>query len=117
MEPRKYKLKIGGVLLIREVMVEDVRDVLNYVEDISSESDFLTFGRGEFELNEVEEEDFLRKYCDSDCQLYILGLIDDTVVGTLSFSAGRRPRVRHSGEFGMSVRKKYWGAWYWLVDA
>ena len=109
MEPCKYKLKNGGVLLIREAAVEDARAALHYVENISGESDFLNFGYGEFELSEAEEEEFLRKQRNSDNQLYILGLIDDTVISTLTFSAGRRPRVRHSGEFGMSVRKKYWG--------
>ncbi len=109
MQPRKHRLKNGRVLVIREAAVEDARAVLDYVEGISGESDFLTFGPGEFELTEPEEEDFLRKYRDSDNQLYILGLIDDTVASALSFSAGRRPRVRHSGEFGMSVREQDWG--------
>jgi RimJ/RimL family protein N-acetyltransferase len=109
MESRKHGLKDGRVLLIREVAVEDTRAVLDYVERISGESDFLSFGPGEFELTEPEEEDFIRKCRASDNQLYILGLIDDEIVSTLVFSAGRRPRVRHSGEFGMSVRKRYWG--------
>ncbi len=38
-----------------------------------------------------------------------MGLVDGAIVSTLSFSAGSRPRLRHSGEFGMSVRKAYWG--------
>lgn len=109
MEPRNYQLKNGHVLLIREAAVEDARAILDYLEGISGESDFLSFGPGEFELTETEEEDVLRKYRNSVNQLYLLGLIDNTIVATLSFSGGRRPRVRHSGEFGMSVRKRYWG--------
>jgi RimJ/RimL family protein N-acetyltransferase len=109
MEPRQHELKNGRVLLIREAMVHDARDVLDYIQDISGESDFLSFGPGEFELSEAEEEDFLRRCRDSDNQLYIVGLIADRIVSTLVFSAGRRPRVRHSGEFSMSVRQPYWG--------
>ena len=109
MEPRIRHLKDGRELLIREAAVEDARTVLDYVEGRSGESDFLTFGPGEFEISEAEEVDFLRKCRESDNQLYMLGLIDDTVVSTLSFSAGHRSRVRHSGEFGMTVRKQYWG--------
>lgn len=108
-ESRKHELKNGRVLLIREVAVEDTRAVLDYVERISGESDFLSFGPGEFELTEPEEEDFIRKCRASDNQLYILGSIDNTIVSTLVFSAGRRPRVRHSGEFSMSARRQYWG--------
>jgi RimJ/RimL family protein N-acetyltransferase len=109
MEPRKHELKNGRVLLIREVAVEDARALLDYVEHISGESDFLSFGPGEFELTEPEEQEFIRKCLASDNQLFILGLIDDTIVAILNFSGGRRPRVRHSGEFGISVRKQYWG--------
>jgi RimJ/RimL family protein N-acetyltransferase len=109
MEPREYKLKNGHVLLIRDAAVEDACAVLDYVEGISGESDFLSFGPGEFELTEAEEEEFIRKCHASDNHLFILGSIGNTIVSTLIFSAGRRPRVRHSGEFGMSVRKEYWG--------
>jgi len=109
MEQRNYHLNNGRVLLIHEAAVEDARAVLDYVEAVSGESDFLSFGPGEFELTEAEEEDFLRTCRDSENQLFILGLIEDEIVASLVFSAGRRPRVRHSGEFGMSVRKQYWG--------
>jgi len=91
------------------VAVEDTRALLDYVERISGESDFLSFGPGEFELTESEEQEFIHKCLASDNQLFILGSIDDTIVAILNFSGGRRPRVRHSGEFGMSVRKQYWG--------
>ena len=97
MEPRKHELKNGRVLLIRQVAVEDARALLDYVEHISGESDFLSFGPGEFELTESEEEEFIRQCLASDNQLYILGLIDDTIVATLNFSGGCRPRVRDSG--------------------
>ena len=109
MEQRKYHLNNGNVLLVREAAAEDARAVLEYVEAVSGESDFLSFGPGEFELTEAEEANYLRTCRDSENQVYILGLIEGEIVASLVFSAGRRPRVRHSGEFGMSVRKRYWG--------
>jgi RimJ/RimL family protein N-acetyltransferase len=109
MEPSKHPLADGRVLLIRQAEVGDARAVLDYVNAISGESDFLSFGPGEFDLTEPEEEEFLRKCRATDNQLYIIGLIDDVPVASLSFAGGRRPRLRHSGEFGISVRKEYWG--------
>jgi len=109
MEQRKVRLNDGRVLVIREAAAEDARALLTYVEAVSGESDFLSFGPGEFELTEAEEEDFLRTCRDSENQLFMLGLIEDKIVASLVFSAGHRPRIRHSGEFGMSVRKRYWG--------
>jgi RimJ/RimL family protein N-acetyltransferase len=109
MEPRRHELADGRILLIREAAAEDARSVLAYVQAISGESDFLSFGPGEFELTEPQEEEFLRKCRVADNQLYLLGIIDDVLVAMLSFSGGRRPRLRHAGEFGMSVRRAYWG--------
>lgn len=109
MNPREQLLKDGSTLLIREADVDDAAAVLKYIEGICGESDFLRFGPGEFELSETEEADYLRKCYASANQIYILGQIDDTIVSTLNFSSDPRPRVRHSGEFGMSVYKKYWG--------
>ena len=109
MESRRHQLADGRILLVREAEAEDARSVLDYVNVISGESDFLSFGPGEFELTESDEEEFLHKCQASDNQIYMLGMIDDALVSTLSFSGGRRPRLRHSGEFGISVLKAYWG--------
>lgn len=109
MEPRKYELKKGGILQICEASVEDVRGVLDFVLTISEETDFLSFGPGEFELTELEEREFIRKSLATDNQLFLVGSIDDEIVALLTFSGGRRPRIRHAGEFGISVKKQYWG--------
>jgi RimJ/RimL family protein N-acetyltransferase len=108
LSPRKHRLQNGHVLVIREAAVKDAHAILKYIQDISGESDFLSFGPGEFEITAAEEEEFLRKYHTLDNHIYIIGLVNDTIVSTLTFSAGRRPRVRHSGELGVSVRKRYW---------
>lgn len=109
MEPRSHTLKTGTVLSIREAAAADARAVLDYVETVSGESDFLAFGPGEFELSETAERDVLQRYADSENQIYLLGLVDGAVAAVLIFSAPQRARLRHCGELGMSVRKRYWG--------
>ena len=109
MEARKQTLKNGAPLLIREAVAADARAVLDYVEAVSGESDFLAFGPGEFELSEGAERDVLQRYADSANQIYLLGIVDGAVAAALIFSAPQRPRLRHCGELGMSVRKRYWG--------
>ncbi|KXK55526.1 MAG: putative acetyltransferase YhhY [Chlorobi bacterium OLB7] len=105
----QHTLLNGQVLLIREAVPEDAAAVLEYVNTVSGETDFLGFGGGEFELTEAEEAEVFRRFHDADNQLYLVGLIGETVVAIINFSGGKRKRVRHCGEFGMSVRKAYWG--------
>ena len=109
LEPRTHELKNGLPLLIREAEAEDAKALITHVNSVGGESDYLTLGPGEFELTEREEAEFLRKCRASENQVYLLALVGDDIIGVLNFSAGHRPRVRHSGELGMSVRKAYWG--------
>ena len=104
-----YVLKNARVLVIRESATADAQAVLDYLEVVCAETDFLSFGPGEFELTVPEEEAFIRQYRESDNQLFILALLDDAIVGALNFTASLRPRVRHTGEFAMSVAKEHWG--------
>jgi nitroimidazol reductase NimA-like FMN-containing flavoprotein (pyridoxamine 5'-phosphate oxidase superfamily)/RimJ/RimL family protein N-acetyltransferase len=108
-KPRQHTLQDGRILRIREAEAEDALGVLEHIHAASRESGFLNMGPGEFELGEAEEAKFLRRCQASDNQLYLLGLVEGAIVATLTFSGGRRRRVRHWGEFGMSVRKEYWG--------
>ena len=108
-EPCSHKLKSGLSLLIREAEVEDARGLITHVNSVGGESDYLALGPGEFELTEREEAEFLRACRVSENQVYLLALVGDEIVGALNFSAGHRPRVKHSGELGMSVRRAYWG--------
>ena len=88
---------------------EDAGALLRCLEAVSGESDFLTFGPGEFELTQAEEEAHVRHVRETPDQLYIIGTIDAAIVAVLSFTPGRRQRMRHSGEFAMSVGKSCWG--------
>src|SRR5579859_503154 len=89
-EPRTHKLKNGASLLIREAGADDARAVLDYIEEVSGESDFLAFGPGEFKLDEAAERAVLRRYAESTNQLYLLGLVDGALAAALIFSAAPR---------------------------
>ena len=94
--------------MIREARGRDAGAVLEYLDLISQETDFLSFGPGEFRLTEKEEFDYLEKCRGAENCLYLLALLEGTVIGTLTFEAGTRPRIQHAGEFGISVLRKYW---------
>lgn len=109
MKSQNHTLRDGQVLTIREVEVEDAQAILNYIATISGESNFLTFGPGEFEHSLTEEESIISKYLITENMLFMVGTINDNIVALLNFSARQRPRIRHRGEVSMSVNKAYWG--------
>lgn len=109
MEPQVHPLSDGRVLLLREATGDDAAALLDYIEAVSAETDFLSFGPGEFELTERQERAFLARVAASRNELYLVGVVEDAIASSLTFMAGQRPRLRHTGELGMSVRKELWG--------
>jgi RimJ/RimL family protein N-acetyltransferase len=94
---------------VREAEAADAKAVLAYIDEVSGETDFLDFGRGEIGMTETDEAEFLDRKRKSADSLFLIASIGDEVAGTLGFNAGHRSRRRHAGEFGISVRKRFWG--------
>ena len=109
MQTRGHKLRDGQVLIVREAVPDDAPAILRFAEATAGESDFLTFGPGEFGYTEAQERAFLGTYEGAHDRLFLIGLVDDAIVSLLSFTNGERPRTRHAGWFGLSVRKAFWG--------
>ena len=101
-------LKNDLQLTLRRAEPRDAEQLLAYVNQVAGESENLTFGLGEFELSVQEERAFLQHMAESPTSLYVLAEIIGEIVGTLTFSTGKRSRLQHAGEFGMSILRSYW---------
>lgn len=106
---KKYKLRNGKVMLIREGKREDAKGVVDYMEKICGESDYLTFGEGEFNTTVEEEARFIDENKRTKNCLFLIAICEGEIIGCLTFSGGNRKRIEHYGEFGVTVLKKYWG--------
>ncbi len=107
-KPQNHKLKNNENILIREASPDDAKEMLIYVDQISGESDNLTFGPGEFKITLDKEKDLLRNYNESSNDIFLLGFIGNKIVSSINYFGGKRPRVVHVGEFGMAVIKDKW---------
>jgi len=82
--------------------------MIEFANAVGGESDYLTFGTGEFELTVEEEAKFIESAPEKG-HLFLKGEIDREIVSLLNLNRGVRTRVRHIGEFGISVRRPFWG--------
>lgn len=103
-----YKMKDGRPFEIRKVQVEDAQALIDYINLVAGESDNLTFGDGEFGMTLESEISFLKTYETNDNGAMFLALLDGEIISCMSYGGGKRIRTRHAGEFGISVKKKYW---------
>jgi RimJ/RimL family protein N-acetyltransferase len=96
-------------IIIREAVKSDANALIEYLNIIGGESDFLTFGIAQFGRSVEQEQDFIENTLKKKNALFIIAEINGKVVGNLNFSGGSRQRTAHVGEFGVSILKKYWG--------
>jgi RimJ/RimL family protein N-acetyltransferase len=102
-------LKNGLQFTLQHAGPSDAEQILAYFEQIASESENISFGSGEFGMSVEEEQAFLRQSAEAPTSLYVLAKIAGEIAGILTFSTGKRARLQHAGEFGISVLRKYWG--------
>ncbi|RMG37308.1 MAG: N-acetyltransferase [Methanobacteriota archaeon] len=95
-------------LQIREAIPDDAEKMIEYIEIVSGESKNTGFGPGEFNVTPEQEREIVSRYLQADNMVFLLGFIDDELVAMANFASSQRPRFRHTGELGMSVKKKYW---------
>lgn len=106
--PQYLMLKNGVHLTLRRAAARDAEQLLGFVEQVAGESENITFGPGEFGLSVEEERAFLQQNAEAPSSLYLIAEAAGEIAGTLIFSTGKRPRLQHAGEFGMTVLRKYW---------
>ena len=98
-----------GPVTIREAVPEDAERLIPYVRAVADETDNLSFRGSEFRVTVEQERNILATYRDSANQLYLVAESPGgEILGVLSLDASQKPRLRHLGEFGLSVRKAYW---------
>ena len=106
--PQHTLLKNYLQLILRRAEPRDAEQMLAYLNQVAGESVNLTFGPGEFGLSVQEERAFLLQMGESPTSLYLIAEIAGEIAGALTFSTGKRPRLQHAGEFGMSILRSYW---------
>ena len=111
MEYRKLiKLKDGRDCLLRNGTAADGRAVLENFVLTHAETDFLTTYPDEHSFTAEQEAAFLQGRTESADEILILAEIGGRVVGTAGIGCvGRKDKLRHRAEFGISVERAFWG--------
>ena len=109
MFPKNFTLKNGQTLSIREAVRTDAKPLLDFFNQAGGETDFLTFGANEFQMTAAELAEFIQKCADTSNTLMLVGEVEGKIAGSLTFKGGERKRVEHTGEFGITVAREYWG--------
>lgn len=103
-------LKDGRECLLRNGTERDGQALLDIFLLTHSQTDFLLSYSDEANMSADQEAVFLKEKTDSADEIELLAEVDDIVVGSAGIGRiGKKDKVKHRAEFGISVDKAYWG--------
>ena len=102
-------LKNKEQLIIREATKEDASRAIDYIKKVGDETDFLTFAGDELSREKSEQEKIIEDHRIAENQIFLVAEIGNEIVGLLNVATRKRERLKHVGEFGISVLKAHWG--------
>lgn len=103
-----YDLKNGQKICIRRAQESDSKELVSMSIKMGGESDNLTFGIDDYYLTEDQHKILISNIKQRDNCLYIVAVLNNKIVGSLSFLAFQRKRMMHRGDLGIGVLKDYW---------
>ena len=103
-------LKDGRTCILRNGTASDGQAVLDVFNLTHEQTDYLLTYPGEHSFTAQQEAAFLQEKTDRADEIELLAELDGKVVGCAGISCiGRKEKIRHRAEFGISVDKSYWG--------
>ena len=103
-------LKDGRACTLRNGTAEDGQALLDVFNLTHEQTDFLLTYPEEHRYTAQQEADFLHEKTDSADEIELLAEMDGKVVGCAGINCiGRKEKIRHRAEFGISVDKAHWG--------
>ena len=103
-------LKDGRCCVLRNGDERDGQKMLDIFILSHEQTDFLLSYPEESRMTVEEEAQFLKELTESDNRIELLAEIDGRAVGSAGIDCvGKKEKVRHRAEFGISVDKAYWG--------
>ena len=107
--PFEFTLHDGRVCAIRPMSEDDAEAMCAVLPETHRESDFLGYLPGEFDLTIEQEREFIRDHLAKPCSMALAAEFDGHIIGFAGAYASERKRYAHHAEFGLAVRKEFWG--------
>lgn len=103
--PAKVKLESGLEVIVRSATQKDAAALLDLSKGVIGEEIYQLTSGAEFQMTIDAEEKWIESHRLNPNHIILVIEMNSKIVALLDFSNGRRQRIAHTGEFGMSVEK------------
>lgn len=105
----KVYLKDGKEVIIKEAIKENAQAMIDFYNFIGGETDFLSFGKNEFNRELKDYESYIESTSEEENSIVLLATIDDEIVSIASIKSNQKSRSKHVGTLGIGIAKQYCG--------
>lgn len=93
---------------IRKLESKDAKQVLEYLCQVGSETDYLLFDGQGLGIETAEEERILDRFYNHPNSLLLGCFIGEELIAVGNLSVKERQKIKHISSIGISVKKHYW---------
>ena len=94
---------------IREIEVEDYKELLDFMKKVKGETNFLLGYPNEIKMSYEDEKEHIKKVKSSETSNYFVVMKNSKIIGCIGFNGNTTRKMKHYGTIGISVLKEYWG--------
>lgn len=91
-----------------EVLPDDAKKVVEYINIVANQTTNLTFGSDDCRLNEIQEMELIQEINNDFNSIMIAAKDKDQIVGMVSLKGNSKKRLKHHANLGITVLKDYW---------
>ncbi len=102
-------LKDNTQAIVREAAVPDAESILAFATMLFTTTDSVLTVAEEFSITLEEERGFIQAHINSPTAILLVAVHNEQVIGLLNFNAHPKVKMRHTGEFGVSIHPDYRG--------
>lgn len=97
-----------GIIEIREAKEEDAHELVTFMNWVTGEVDFHTYGANDYHISDEHEKRVVETFRERDNCLFLVAVFKDEIVAVATLSGGAKERVEHRATIGITVAKRFW---------
>ncbi|OMC84525.1 GNAT family N-acetyltransferase [Viridibacillus sp. FSL H7-0596] len=105
----KVRLKNGNEVTIKEATRNDAQQMINFYNVVGGETDFLSFGKNEFNRDVEEYKKFIDSTSLEQNSIILIATLEDVIIGIASINSSQKDRTKHVGTLGIVVSEQLVG--------
>jgi len=105
----EFRLKDGNEVIIKEATKEDAQHMIDFYNVVGGETDFLSFGKDEFNHEVEAYKKFLESTRLEQNSVILLAIIDDKIISIASINSSQKIRIKHVGTLGIVISEQFIG--------